>query len=159
MLNRIVRVLRNKRFWCWLLKPCFFLGHDVKEAPLLKGFRNVSGEWFVGGQTYCARCSSAEPENSEYSNWWYGNLFRRTIGLSWSATKNLYFFRYWWPVKMFLFNRKIRIQQTPRIRQFVKQHPAGGLTECSLYMGSYITQEDLDRVRKEALGHNFRGKR
>lgn len=154
--TRINRALRNKRFWRLLFVVCFFLGHKVKGESVPKGFRLVSGEYVDGWHSYCARCSSVCPDGADALDWWHRNLFHRTVGRSWSATKNLYYFRYWWPVKMFFSRRAVRLEQAPKIRRFMMQHPGASSTECSLYMGSYITQETVDKVLKEVLQHDFR---
>ncbi|MFZ2948568.1 MAG: hypothetical protein WA003_03690 [Desulfuromonadaceae bacterium] len=156
MYKRIVRTLRNKRFWCWLTGICFFLGHDVKGAPLIKGYQAVRGEWLGGWYSYCSRCSSVDPGVYPH-NWWRRSLFHRTIGVSWNATRNLYYFRYVWPVKRyFLYRADGEREERGLVRRIVSLVSLRSGGDVSLCFGKYITQEDVDKVTKEVLKHDFK---
>lgn len=82
-MERVLRALTHKRFWCWLFRVCWFLGHDPKFSGVPKSLY-LHGEWVDGGEYYCARCQSAKPScygGLPPTDEWRGHLLIRAIWL------------------------------------------------------------------------------
>ena len=88
MIHRIVRTLRNKRFWCWLLPICWLIGHNIKGGPLIKGRISSRGGLVDSWHYYCGRCSQVEGEGADALQYYHRSIFGRTVPLYISRWRN-----------------------------------------------------------------------